>query len=131
MQPYPELKKRLAQSPFRSRFRLTEKDRAYLAEKSWPVIEAQARKIVSERLAPAFPSRDGRQTPMRGHVVFVAQHATGCCCRGCLSKWHGIAPGRALSPVEVDYVVGILMAFLRDFAGDLSGFPQTPDWWTD
>lgn len=123
MTTFENLRPRLAASPFRSRFRLSEKDRAYIAEKGWETIAAQARKIVRERLAPAFPRNDGRQTPMRGHVVFLAQHATGTCCRGCLSKWHGVAPGRELSEAEREYVVGILLAWLRDRAGDLSAFP--------
>jgi len=49
---------------------------------------------------------------MRGHPVFVAQHATGCCCRSCLAKWHGIAPGRPLDPAEQAYVVGVLMRWI-------------------
>jgi hypothetical protein len=34
---------------------------------------------------------------MRGHPVFIAQHATATCCRGCLAKWHDIPAGRALT----------------------------------
>lgn len=124
---FAELNARLAKSKFRSRFRLTEEDRARIAEKGWETLRAQARKIVRERLAPAFPKNDGRQTPMRGHVVFVAQHATGTCCRGCLQKWHGIAPARELSPEETEYVVEVILAWLRDRAGDLSAFPTTPE----
>ncbi len=127
MTAYSELKQRLAKSPFRSRFRLKTEDCAYIAEKGWKVLEGQARKIISERLAPALPEHDGKQTPMRGHVVFLAQHATGCCCRGCLEKWHGIARGRELSNAEVNSIVGIILSWLADQAGDLSRFPQTPD----
>lgn len=49
---------------------------------------------------------------MRGHPVFVAQHATGCCCRGCLVKWHGIPAGRPLTEAEQAYVVEVLMAWI-------------------
>lgn len=50
---------------------------------------------------------------MRGHPVFVAQHATATCCRGCLAKWHSIAAGRALSEGERDYVVSVIAAWLE------------------
>ncbi len=123
---YAEMKPRLAQSKFRSRFRLTEGDRRYLAEKGRNVIESQARKIVAERLAPANPPSDGSQTPMRGHPVFVAQHATATCCRGCLEKWHGIAKGHAFTPEETDYVVEMILGWIYDRAGDLSRYPHTP-----
>ena len=61
---------------------------------------------------------------MRGHPVFVAQHATATCCRGCLAKWHGIPVGRPLSDMEEDYVVSIQLAWLHDAAGDLAGLPS-------
>lgn len=57
-------------------------------------IRSHASDFVRTRLAPAQIPNDGKQTPMRGHPVFLAQHATGCCCRGCLYKWHRI-PGRS------------------------------------
>jgi len=124
---YAELKPRLAQSEFRSRFRLTAKDRAYIAAKGWNRIATQARKIVISRLASAQPTNDGQQTPMRGHVVFVAQHATAACCRGCLAKWHDIPAGQALTEAQIDNIVAILLGWLKDQAGDLSYYPQTPD----
>ncbi len=83
----------LARSKFRSRFSLGAKERAYLAEKTLPVVLEHGRQFLVERLAPAQPRNDGRQTPMRGHPVFVAQHATATCCRGCLAKWHFIPQG--------------------------------------
>ena len=117
---------RLSRSRFRSRFGLSGADRAYVARTGWETLRAQAEKIVRERLAPARPRNDGRQTPMRGHPVFVAQHATATCCRGCLFKWHGIPPGRPLSDAEVVRVVDFLLAWIREKAGDLSGFPVQP-----
>ena len=124
---YEEMKVRFAASKFRSRFKLTRADRAYLAEKGWAVVRAQTERIIRERLAPAFPLNDGRQTPMRGHPVFKAQHATATCCRGCLAKWHGIQRGHALKDEEVAYVVEMIQGWLRDKAGDLSEFPRTPE----
>ena len=121
------IKARLAGSAFRSRFRLNRSERAYLAEKGLPTIRVQAERIVRERLAPAHPVNDGEQTPMRGHAVFKAQHATASCCRSCLHKWHGIPAGRALDDAEVSYVVDMIMDWIVDHAGDLSEFPRTPE----
>ena len=118
------LRERIARSRFRSRFRLSDGDRAYVARIGWGTLAAQAERIVRERLAPAVPRNDGRQTPMRGHPVFVAQHATATCCRGCLAKWHGIPAGRELSDDEVARVVAVQLAWIREAAGDLSGFPR-------
>ena len=124
---YAELKMRLAQSKFRSRFCLTDKDRAYIAAKGWDIITEQARQFITARLAPALPENDGKQTPMRGHVVFTAQHATATCCRGCLAKWHKIPKGKALNKEQIDYVVNILLSWLQDHANDLSQYPQQQD----
>ncbi len=124
---YAALKERLAKSGFRSRFRLNETDRACIAARGWNAIESQTKEIVRKRLAPAFPENDGKQTPMRGHAVFIAQHATATCCRGCLAKWHSIPPGRELSENEAVHIAGVILFWLRDQAGDLSGFAHTPD----
>lgn len=85
---------RLSKSSFRSRFRLSTKDKEYVASKGLATIRQHAEDFVARRLAPAVIPNDGKQTPMRGHPVFIAQHATGCCCRGCFSKWHHIPAGR-------------------------------------
>ncbi|MDK3019805.1 DUF4186 domain-containing protein [Pseudodonghicola flavimaris] len=103
---------RLARSDFRSRFRLGPRERAYADAKGRGTIADHARDFIAGRLAPEAPRNDGRQTPMRGHPVFIAQHATGCCCRGCLEKWHGLRRGRPLSPREQAYVVDVLMTWI-------------------
>ncbi|UFM67083.1 DUF4186 domain-containing protein (plasmid) [Paracoccus sp. MA] len=103
---------RLARSAFRRRFRLGPKERAYADAKGRETIAAHARDFVAARLAPAQPQNDGRQTPMRGHPVFIAQHATACCCRSCLGKWHAIPPGRALGDAEQARIVALLMGWI-------------------
>ena len=55
---------------------------------------------------------DGKQTPMRGHPVFIAQHATGTCCRGCLEKWHKISKDEELSSLQQDYIVKVIMTWI-------------------
>lgn len=104
-----DLRQRLARSAFRSRFRLGAKERAYALDKGAEAIRHHAEDFIAARLAPAAPPNDGRQTPMRGHPVFVAQHATATCCRGCLRKWHGLPEGRALSEQECAYIADVIL----------------------
>lgn len=104
---------RLAKSDFRSRFHLTKKDKEYIAQKGLPTIRRHAEDFIAKRLAPAVIPNDGKQTPMRGHPVFLAQHATGCCCRGCFYKWHHIPAGRELTNEEQQYAVAVLMAWIE------------------
>ena len=103
---------RLGQSEFRSSFSLKSNDRHYVREKGMDVVRRHAQDFIGKRLAPAAPANDGRQTTMRGHPVFVAQHATATCCRGCLAKWHGIAEGAALSETEQAYLVDVIMEWI-------------------
>lgn len=108
------LKQRLAQSSFRSRFRLGVEEQEYVNVKGMDTLRQHAFEFIRKRLAPAFPVKDGQQTPLRGHPIFIAQHATGTCCRGCLQKWHGIAPGIQLTEEDIDYIVAVLIAWIQD-----------------
>ncbi len=103
---------RLSQSKFRSSFMLKANDRHYVAEKGMSVVKEHAQEFVKKRLSPAEPQNDGRQTPMRGHPVFVAQHATATCCRGCLEKWHHIPAGREMTEKEQEYVVEVILEWI-------------------
>ena len=102
----------LSASTFRSKFRLGPVERRYLDTKGAETIIEHARAFVRDRLAPAQPRNDGKQTPWRGHPVFIAQHATATCCRGCLAKWHGIPSGSELSAIEQEHVVAALRRWL-------------------
>lgn len=104
---------RLSQSAFRSRFHLSKKDKEYIAQKGLQTIRKHAEDFVAKRLAPAVIPNDGKQTPMRGHPVFLAQHATGCCCRGCFYKWHHIPAGKQLTAEEQQYAVSVLMTWIK------------------
>ena len=106
---------RLSHSAFRSSFYLNQKDKEIIAKKGLATIREHAREIVAKRLAPAVIPNDGKQTPMRHGTspVFIAQHATGCCCRGCLEKWHHIPKGRALTSEEQAYVVEVIMHWIE------------------
>jgi predicted Fe-S protein YdhL (DUF1289 family) len=103
---------RLARSRFRSRFQLSTAERSYANNKGRSTILRHTRDFVALRLAPAHPRNDGKQTPMRGHPAFVAQHATATCCRGCLQKWHGVDSGRQMSDAEQEEVVSLIMTWI-------------------
>src|SRR5690349_11408375 len=113
MRELSELFAALKRSAFRAKFRLGPRDQAYLREKGIEDVAAHAKRFIAERLAPAQPVNDGKQTPWRGHPVFVAQHATATCCRSCLMKWHHIPKGRELSADEQAYVVGVITAWIK------------------
>ncbi|MFL6373154.1 MAG: DUF4186 domain-containing protein [Pyrinomonadaceae bacterium] len=113
MRDVDEVLAALQGSDFRRRQRLSTKDLAYLREKGMETIREHTRRFVTERLAPAHPANDGKQTPWRGHPTFTAQHATATCCRGCLAKWHKVEKGRALSQIEVEYAVEVISRWLE------------------
>lgn len=115
----------LAKSGFRRGFSLRQRERAYLAAKGRETVAEHARAFVAQRLAPAEPANDGRQTPFRGHPVFVAQHATATCCRSCLAKWHRIAAGHLLTAEEQAHAVAAIMRWLD--AQERQDAPPQPD----
>ena len=103
---------KLNKSKFRSSFHLTKKEREYVSEKGLEAIESHARDFVNRRLSPAYIPNDGSQTPTKGHPVFKAQHACACCCRGCLNKWYKVPKNVALSRVQEEKIVKLLMAWI-------------------
>ena len=118
MQTVDEALAKLNRSKFRSGFHLSEKDIEYIDEKGLDLIRSHAADFVAKRLAPAVIPNDGKQTPMRGHPVFVAQHACACCCRGCLNKWYRVPQGRALTENEQGRIVKLLMTWIeREYYG--------------
>lgn len=110
---FEELFFKLSKSKFRSRFKLSVSDRDYISDKGMDTIKSHAIDFISKRLAPANPPNDGKQTPMKGHPVFIAQHATATCCRGCLEKWHKIAQGKQLSDRQQEYIVKVIMTWIE------------------
>ena len=108
MRDIDELFLALGRSRFRSRFRLSGKEAEYFKQKGVVTILEHARDFVTRRLSEANPANDGRQTPMRNHPVFIAQHATGTCCRKCLEKWHCIFRGKPLTEEQIDYIIEVL-----------------------
>ena len=104
----------LKKSKFRSSFHLKEKDILYIKDKGLEKINSHAKDIIEKRLAPKIIDNDGKQTPMKGHPVFIAQHATATCCRGCLYKWHHIPKDKELEEKEINYVTSLIMSWIID-----------------
>lgn len=113
MQSIDEALNKLEHSKFRSSFHLTKKEREYLKEKGMDVMESHARDFVRTKLSAADPVNDGKQTPMKGHPVFKAMHATACCCRGCMNKWYKVPLHQELSEVQQEKIVHLLMAWIK------------------
>ncbi len=113
MQSYQNILDNLEKSDFRRKFILKQKDKEYINQKGLNVIKEHAYHFIKDRLAPAYPINDGKQTPTKNHPVFIAQHATATCCRGCLEKWHKIEKGRKLTDYEIDFIVELVMAWIE------------------
>lgn len=103
----------LARQPFRARFHLRGRDAATVQLRGMEVVRKQAGELLAKRVAPAAPVKDGKQTPYRGHPVFVAQHATATCCRNCLERWHAVPKGRQLTPHEQEYAVDLICRWIE------------------
>ncbi len=108
-----EILKRLAKSKFRSSFHLKEQDLLYIKNKGIDKIEEHAYLFINQRLKPKIIPNNGKQTPWKGHPVFISQHATGTCCRSCLYKWHHISKDKELSQEEVNYIVRVIMLWIK------------------
>ena len=110
---YDEIFDRLSKSDFRKKFKLNPKDRLSLEQKGFDTIRSHAVDFITKRIAPADIPNDGKQTPMRGHPVFTAQHATATCCRGCINKWHKFSKDVQLTKEQQKYLVDLIMEWIK------------------
>ena len=113
MQTIDEALEKLSKSKFRSSFHLKEKDIEYINKVGIEKIRQHAKDFIKTRLAPKYIPNDGKQTPMKGHPVFIAQHACGCCCRGCLNKWYLVNKSTELTEIQQEKIVNLLMAWIK------------------
>lgn len=104
---------KLSKSKFRSSFHLKEKDKQYLKEKGYEIILRHTNDFITKRLKPAKIENDGKQTPYKGHPVFIAQHATATCCRGCLNKWYHIPKDRELDNQEIKFICTLIIKWIK------------------
>ena len=104
---------RLEKSKFRNSFHLKDKEIKLIDEKGMEVIKKHAYDLINKNLAKKDIINDGKQTPTKGHPVFIAQHATATCCRKCLYKWHKIVMDSQLNNQEIDYIVDIITRWIE------------------
>lgn len=109
-----EILYKLSKSKFRSSFKLNKQLKDYTNQKGIEKIKDHAYDFINKRLKPSYIPNDGKQTPMKGHPVFIAQHATATCCRNCLYKWHKIPKNKELSKEEVDYIVNLIIKWIEN-----------------
>lgn len=103
----------LSKSKFRSSFHLRKYMIKYIDEHGLDKIREDAYFFIRNRLSDTSKYTDGKQTPMKGHPVFIAQHATATCCRGCLNKWYKIEKDRLLTEHEIDFCVALIMTWIE------------------
>ena len=104
----------LSKSKFRSSFHLRKYMIKYIDEKGMDTIKRHTADFIEQKLSDEYPINDGKQTPMKGHPTFIAQHACACCCRGCLEKWHHIPKGKKLSRNEKNYIYLLLIKWIEN-----------------
>lgn len=103
----------LKQSKFRNSFHLRNYMITYIDKNGWDTIENHCHDFIVKRLSIYPNPKDGKQTPMSKHPVFIAQHATGTCCRGCLEKWHHIPKNRNLTEKEIRFIEALIIEWLK------------------
>ena len=103
----------LSKSKFRSNFHLRKYMYEYIDEIGLEKIEEHAQDFINQRLVKYNIEKDGKQTPTKGHPVFIAQHATACCCRGCLNKWYNIPKDRDLNEKEINFIKALLITWIE------------------
>lgn len=108
-----EILNRLSKSKFRSSFHLRKYMIKYIDDKGLDTVIRHTNDFVNQKLKPAYPKNDGRQTPMKGHPSFIAMHACACCCRSCLNKWHRIPMERELTDNECKFITNLLVEWIK------------------
>jgi len=112
MSEYDSTLLRLNKSKFRRKFKLGKKELDIIKKKGLKKIESECREILEKRIK-VKPKNDGRQTPWKNHPVFIGMHATACCCRKCIQKWYKIPRDRELKKLEIDFFIGLIMAWIK------------------
>lgn len=110
---YDDIFLKLSKSKFRSSFHLNKKMKEYVNEKGLLKIKEHGLDFINKRLRPSYIENDGKQTPYKGHPIFISQHACACCCRSCLEKWHNIPKNKELSDEEVNYIINLLIRWIE------------------
>ena len=108
------LKKKLKKDGRIDKFALGEPEQEYVTSRGMDILRLHATDFVNKRLAPANPKNDGRQTPTKGHPVFIAQHACGCNDRAGVEEFFGFEMGRELTEDEVGAIVDAILSWIGE-----------------
>lgn len=103
----------LKKSKFRNSFHIRNYMIDYIEKKGWNKIESHCKDFIDKKIAPKNIPNDGKQTPMKNHPIFIAQHATATCCRGCINKWYKIPKDRELKDEEKKFIIALIMEWLK------------------
>lgn len=108
----------LSKSKFRSSFHLRKYMIDFINDKGIDTIESHTEGFIEKNLSKLLPN-DGKQTPMKNHPVFIAQHATATCCRGCIEKWYHIPKTRDLNDKEKRFIKALIIEWInKELKGD-------------
>ena len=111
---WTELKTKLSTDGRLEKFALGDPEKEYVTSRGMDILRLHATDFVNKRLAPANPKNDGRQTPTKGHPVFIAQHACGCNDRISLEEFFGYEKGRELTDKEVTRIVDAILRWIEE-----------------
>lgn len=103
----------LDNSKFRSSFHLGNYMKEYIKSKGIDTIEKHCDDFINKNLKIYNKEKDGHQTPTKNHPVFIAQHATATCCRGCIEKWYHIPKEKELNDKEIKSIKAIIMSWIN------------------
>ena len=112
------LKEKLTKDGRLEKFVLGEPEQEYVISRGMDILRLHAIDFVNKRLAPATPKNDGRQTPTKGHPVFIAQHATGCNDRDGLTTFYNIPKGEPLTEDQVKMIVDVILRWIEENLDD-------------
>lgn len=104
----------LKKSKFRSSFHLRKYMIQYIQNKGMDKIEEHCMAFIDKNLSFYSSLKDGKQTPMKNHPVFIAQHATATCCRGCLEKWYHIPKEKILEDREKRFIAALILSWIEE-----------------
>lgn len=103
----------LEKSKFRASFHLNKKMIEYIDIKGLELVESHCNDFIDKNLKTYNKEKDGKQTPTKNHPVFVAQHATATCCRGCIEKWYHIPKEKVLQENEIKCIKAMIMEWIK------------------
>lgn len=103
----------LEKSKFRASFHLNKKMIEYIDIKGLELVESHCNDFIDKNLKTYNKEKDGKQTPTKSHPVFVAQHATATCCRGCIEKWYHIPKEKVLQENEIKCIKAMIMEWIK------------------